>query len=551
MSVLAHIGVMPGETPAARAVAGAVISLLTAVGRWVDAVPPGADPAGYAALVLPGGRGWRAVRAAYAGPLLVVDADLLDGAVDPEFAPLLTGAPEASIAVRETRVLLPRPLPALAGRPLGDAPPAVVVGHAPGLGYALPVVLAPALRTVAGFWSLARALEEGLAALIGEERPLYADPWPRGFRAARALTYDLDGLEQAALPSVATEARPATLFCCADALARLGTLAPGVEVAAHGDVHRPFLDARTNLERVERMLTTFRAAGLAPRGFSPPNLAYSSTLSPLLERFGYLRLGYQERALRFFPAALEGGLVVPVSYYPDFLHRYVGAEEYARLLGRFAAWAAATSAIFVPCFHPCLWDEPLRRFLAEPAPAVWETTLSQACDWWAHRRRALAAIAAADEGAAPPDVALARATPAARVAALRPVNGEPGPAVRLRHAGRVVVGGRGFRVVPAADGPAAAVDIPLGPAWRPLGWLPGAMRRAASRALLRVSNKNGLHACLYGDLGLAPEVVGGALRLPVVAADEPLMVTHPGSAEVRRAVGAVVRRLVRPETAHA
>ncbi len=546
-TTLARIGVIAGDTPAARAVAGAVTSLLTAVGRWVEEVPGGADLASYTALVLPRARAWRSVRGAYAGPLLIVDADLLEGATDPEFASLLGAPAAAEVAVRETSVLLPRPLPPLGGAALGDAPAGVVAAAAPGLGYALPVVLAPALRTVAGFWSLARVLEEALAALLGEDRPLYADPWPRGFRAARALTYDLDGLERAALPPAVASGRPATLFCCADALDRLGPVAPGLEVAAHGDVHRPFLDARTNLARVERMLAAFRAAGREPLGFSPPNLAYRSALPPLLDRFAYLRLGYQERTLRFFPAPLAGGFVVSVSYYPDFLHRYVGAEEYARLLGRFSAWAAAASALAVPCFHPCLWDEPLRRFLDTPAPAVWETTLERVCAWWAHRRRALAAVAAGGEAAAPPDLALARATPAERVLALRPVNGEPRVAARLRRAGRVVVEGRGFRVVPAADGPAAAVEVPLGAAGRLLGWLPPRVRGS----LVRVSNKNGLHACLYGDLGLAPEVAGGVLRLPVMAADEPLMVTDPTGADLARAVRGALRRLVRGEAPRA
>ena len=51
-----------------------------------------------------------------------------------------------------------------------------------------------------------------------------------------------------------------------DALDRLGATGPDCEIAAHGDVHRGFADARTNLARVDRMLETFRAAGLTPRG---------------------------------------------------------------------------------------------------------------------------------------------------------------------------------------------------------------------------------------------------------------------------------------------
>src|SRR5436305_1695969 len=97
----------------------------------------------------------------------------------------------------------------------------------------------------------------------------------------------------------------------ADALDRLGATGPDCEIAAHGDVHRGFADARTNLARVDRMLETFRAAGLTPRGFSPPNSTYSSELAPLLARFRYVRLGYQERTLRFYPHARADGVLVP------------------------------------------------------------------------------------------------------------------------------------------------------------------------------------------------------------------------------------------------
>src|SRR5437899_176292 len=168
MSRLARIAVLAGDTPGARAVAGAVTSLLTAVGRWVEELPASADLAPY------------------------------------------------------TAVILPR---------------------------------------------------------------------SRGVRAARALTYDLDGLEaDGALPAFALHGRPATLFCTADALGRLDATGPVCEIAAHGDVHRGFADARTNLTRVDRMLETFRAAGLTPRGFSPPNSTYSSELAPRLGPFSDVRI---------------------------------------------------------------------------------------------------------------------------------------------------------------------------------------------------------------------------------------------------------------------
>jgi len=268
MTGVARIALVAGNTPAARTVAGAVTSLLTAVGRWVEEVPAGADLAPYAAVILPRAHGWQAVRERCVAPLLVVDADLLDGKVERAFRDRLSGASVASLGVRETRALLPRPLPPLVGPALGDVPAGLAVESGRATGYALPFVVTPALRTVSGFWSLARALEDAVAAIVGEPTPLYADPWPRGFRAARVLTYDLDGLEQGALPSAATAGRAATLFCCADALARLDGAARALEIAAHGDVHRHFDDERTNLARVDRMRDVFRASGIEPHGVS-------------------------------------------------------------------------------------------------------------------------------------------------------------------------------------------------------------------------------------------------------------------------------------------
>src|SRR5438046_690978 len=397
MSRLARIAVVGGDTAGARAVAGAVVSLLTAVGRWVEQVPAGADLDPYAAVVLPRSRGWRTVRERYAGPPVVVDADLLGGRPDAEFPPPRSGAPRATPPLGDTHALLPRPRP----------PPA-----APGAGGAL------------------------------------------GRRDAGGTTG---------------------------------------EIAAPGDVHRGFGDARTNLARVDRMLDAFRAARLAPRGFSPPNSTYSSDLAPLLARFRYVRLGYQERGLRFYPEPRGDGVLVPVSYYTDFLQRYVGPEECARLLARFCRWAEATSVLAVPCFHPCLWPEPLARFLDQAGGDVREATLGELTDWWTRRRAALAAVATGGE-AAPADLALVRATPAERLAALRPRDGALRGDARPRTA-RVVVGEREVSVVAAMAEPAADVDIPLARRWRVLGWLPGPLRRAASRALLPVSNETGMHGC--------------------------------------------------------
>src|SRR5262245_25758507 len=283
MTGLVRIAVMSGDTVAARAVAGAASSLLTAVGRAVERVSATDDLAPYPAVVASSATTWGALRERYAGPVLVVDGDLLDGRVEPAFARLLGEAATDTVVLGDIPVVLPRPLPPLTGRALGGAPPALAAEAGPGLGYVLPVVVTPALRTVAGFWNLARLLESALAALLGESEALYVEPWPRGFRAARVLTYDLDALETTTgLPPVVRSGRPATAFCCADALDRLEPGLHGLEIAAHGDVHRTFADPRTALERIDRMLAAFRAAGLAPRGFSPPNTIYPAPLAPLL-----------------------------------------------------------------------------------------------------------------------------------------------------------------------------------------------------------------------------------------------------------------------------
>src|SRR5207244_3376192 len=122
---------------------------------------------------------------------------------------------------------------------------------------------------------------------------------------------------------------------------------------------------------------------------------------------------------------------------------------------------AASSVLAVPCFHPCPWPGPRRRFREAPGGEAWEATLVELSDWWMRRRRALAAVSAAGEGAAPPELVLVRATPAERLAALRPPDGQARAAPRSRAAVRVAIRERPGSVVPAADDPAAAAGVPL------------------------------------------------------------------------------------------
>jgi hypothetical protein len=361
-----------------------------------------------------------------------------------------------------------------------------------------------------------------------------------------------DLADDGVLAPLAAAGRPATLFTCADTLDRLRVRAPQLEVAAHGDVHRPFADPRTNLERIDRMCAAFHAAGCEPAGFSPPNLVYTSPLGPLLERFAHVRIGYQERGFGFFPTTVSGGVVTGVSYYPDYMHRYVGIDEYVRLLRSYCEWAKATASLAVPCFHPAVFPDVLRRWVDAPAAPAWETTLAEVAVWWQRRARAMESVATMGASTAPADVVLVRTTPAERLTALMPANVAPAAVERRRAARQVQVAGHAYRVVPASPVPAADVEVPLGAPWRAVGWLPGALRRRAANALLPVANKNGLHAAFYADLGLAPDVVGGSLVLPIVAADEPLMLAAPAARDVRRFVGSALRRLApRPRGAEA
>src|SRR5205823_104338 len=88
----------------------------------------------------------------------------------------------------------------------------------------------------------------------------------------------------------------------------------------------------------------------------------------------------------------------------------------------------------------------------------WEATLGELTDWWTRRRAALAAVATGGE-AAPADLALVRATPAERLAALRPRDGALRGDARPRTA-RVVVGEREVSVVAAMAEPACGPTVP-------------------------------------------------------------------------------------------
>lgn len=527
----ARIAVVTGQGPAAHAVSGAVVSLLTALGRWVEEVPPGAPLAGFAAVLAADAAAWRTARAAYAGPLVVVDAGALDVTAQPSPLPTDGRFAPGDVDLGVARIVFGQSLPKLAGDPIDGCARGVAVRADDRTVYVLPVVLTPSFRTAAGFWRLAAVLDRALVALLGDALGPYVEPWPDGAPAARSLTCDLDDLTAAAqLEALGTAGRRGTLFACADSLPLIRTLENGFEVAGHGDVHKPFGDDATNLGRVDAMVSAFADEGRGVEGFSPPNLIYSSSLAPLSNRFRHLRLGYQGQSWRFFPTRTDGLVVTRVSFYTDFLHRYVGHDECGRLLASADAWSASTRALSVPCFHPGLWSGPVDAYLRHTPPPAWETTLREIAAWWERRAAALLRL---HEGVASREAALrlVESTTDARVTALlgaaRDATTAPAPAGPARWVG---VAKRQFVVVPAAARPAVDVQVRLGGAWPLATVLPSPWRRR----LLRVANGGGVTAGLYAALGARPDVRAGGVRLPMVVPDEPMLLTPWRWRELRR-----------------
>ena len=167
----------------------------------------------------------------------------------------------------------------------------------------LPFFLAPEFQDRRVFWRCAEILATHVGAALERSEFSYAEPWPQGYLLAFALTFDLDDLTQRTPPfrSALETAAPTTLFVCANQLEALPPIGASLEVACHGDIHVPFDNPRTNEARIDDMWKRFVAAGFAPRGFSPPYLAYTSPRATLTKRFGYLRMGYMEKGLLFFP----------------------------------------------------------------------------------------------------------------------------------------------------------------------------------------------------------------------------------------------------------
>lgn len=517
----APIAMITGQGACAHGVSGVVLSLLTALGRWIEEVPRETDVAEYALVLVPDVPTWRAIRARYAGPIVVVDAGLALGQSAPPEVRTVGGRLVERIAIDGGMIVVPCGLPALDGAAVAGTPAGVAVQLDARTVYSLPVALSPGFRNPRGFWRLAEWLDRCVVALLGAAAGPFVEPWPDGARAARSITCDLDDLQSAAqLADLADSGRPGTLFACADGIPHLRGIAAPFEMAGHGDVHEQFSNDATNLSRVDAMCEAFAQAGWPLRGFSPPNLVWSSAIEPLATRFEHLRFGYQGPTWRIFPTRLGETIVTRISFYTDFLHRYVGHEETGRLIASADVWATETRGMSVPCFHPGLWTEPMRAYLRTPVPTAWEATLADITSWWRRRHVALARLARG-EAVVEPGLRVVPEGIDARIAALLDgVTSRTGEAAgQGRSVRQVEVAKRPYTVVPAAD--ESGVDVPLGRSWAWAGVMPSSWRRA----LLRVANRGGVTAGLYSALPLAPGLRGAAAQVPWRVRDEPLLLT--------------------------
>jgi hypothetical protein len=535
-----RIGIVAGDTAAARLEANAVYSLLTAAGNWAEPARLGAL-VDFDVVVLSSSRLWPAASREFRGPLVVYDAELLGGRVARPFrdvvrwpAPTGSGAPALeSTGARVARV--------------GAAGAARALELTPTLRYALPEHASIDLQQPAGFWRLAATVQEDVAAVLGCERSYFADPWPDGAAGAAAFTCDLDDLGRGGGRVALPDGVALTLFCCADDLAHLPDVRGAVEIAAHGDVHLPFLDGRDNARRIAAMLDGFRAEGRVPLGFSPPMLTYSSPLEELTDRFAYVRLGYMEPEMLFFPAPAGAALRLPVSYYTDYLLRYVDPARFADFLVGYLGWTAACGTLAVLCFHPVQFPHAADTVAARRPPGLWCATLADVSAWW---RRRQAAFTAARRGETTSGVAgevTAWPERLERLARRAPAPAEPAPGIELQ----TRPSPRGPVHVVVNDAPAARADVEIAVALpqRHLAWLPGRLAERLCRRQLRIWNKSGFHAALYSTLRYRPALTidrrAGCVRLtlPVVAAREPLVIGLAARPRLRGMAGALGRRV--------
>jgi hypothetical protein len=536
-----RIGIVAGPSAASQLTAQCLYSVLTRIGHWIQQIDDHRIDESFDLLVFTSPQSQAALLECTRQPRIVYHPQHFAGpaATAPESSRVVLGGVELSSAFD---------VAAMAGDAitLDDEGGCLTVRTDDRTIESLPFFLTPDLQDRRVFWRCAEILAMHVGAALQRSEFSYADPWPEGYVAAFALTFDLDDLTQrnTAFESALQTAAPTTLFVCANQLHALPPIGANLEVACHGDVHVPFDNARTNEARIDTMWKRFVAAGFAPQGFSPPYLAYTSPRATLTRRFGYLRMGYMERELLFFPRFADGGIVSGVSFYPDHALKYVAPSRFHSMIERYLTWSRNRGFLATLCFHPALFPDAYRPYLPRQEAGVWRATMADIASWWRVREQTLVKLRDGDP-IETIGLVLSREAPAARVRRLmaHDVDAVQNDDDRSLDYSR---SGAGATVVyNPSDRIARDVQLPRGEVSRESP--PGELR-GHEQPLVEVNTKNGFHGCFYGRLGFEARLNGDAtsLYLPFVAGNEYLVSKPvPRGRSTTRRVYARARSMIR------
>jgi hypothetical protein len=261
-----------------------------------------------------------------------------------------------------------------------------------------------------------------------------------------------------------------------------------------------------------------------------------------------------EKELLFYPRRSAGGMVVPVSFYPDHALRYITPETYAAMTEGFLDWCRSLGGITVLCFHPGLYAGSFQPYLHRKREGEWTVTLEELSQWWNRRHQAIldrrknvqsnqheqAAVATEFTDYRDRLERLTRATGSVPWQMAEPT-------VRAQ-------------VLPTTGDNAIVIDNTLRAAWgevhaaipsssQGLNVWPRKMVWRMRESGLAIDAKNGFHGCFYGNLGLKAELKRNgalALTIPFVAANELLVIRQQrtGLRSQLRRTSARLRRLI-------
>jgi hypothetical protein len=231
---------------------------------------------------------------------------------------------------------------------------------------------------------LIRLFEE----LTGINEFTFCSPWPDNFVSAVGLSMDMDEAreDRNIFEKVNKSNKDLTLFFCSKDSNLLKNFESNHEIAAHGDVHKPFRFGKKR--RIKNMLRGFQSSGQKIIGFSPPDLSYWGNYEKLSKHFAYIRIGYMEPNLLFYPLKTDSIYYVPISYYTDHKLKYLKRDDFFNGINYYLRWGISRNHLISFCFHPYIYDA-YSDLLKVNIPKVWFATLSDLVRWWSEREKFL------------------------------------------------------------------------------------------------------------------------------------------------------------------